>query len=223
MLLLIIVFGGHSLFAQQDSLIMEKYTPDYRFKEGLYLNFGQLKQNDPIPAARVISKESPGDFNYFRNLVKEETIGYFDDFGAKSELKTEQIWGFCQDGKLFINHNSEFNRIPIVGQVCHFIADVTVYESYNDPYSYNRYDYYNPYHQRPYNRTTRSREMRQYLLRFESGEILPYDRESILIVLMEDAELYEEYNTLRKRKQRDLMFFFLRRYNEKHPIYFPKQ
>ncbi len=224
LLLLIIIFGGQILFAQQDSQSMVKYTPDYRFKDGLYLNFGQVKQNDPIPAARVISKETPGDFNFFRNLVKEETIGYFDDFGSKIELKADQVWGFCQDGKLFINHNGEFNRIPIVGQVCHFIADVTVYESYNDPYFYDRYDYYyNPYHQRPYNRTSKSREMRQYLLRFDSGEILPYDRESILIVLMEDAELYDEYSKLRKRKQRDLMFFFLRRYNEKNPIFLPKR
>lgn len=223
LLILIFFHVGSSLFAQADSADMVKYTPEYRFKDGLYLNFGQVKNNKPIPAPRVISKDEPGDFNFFRNLVEADEISYFDEFGSKVELKTEQIWGFCQDGKLYINHNNEFNRIPIVGQVCHFIADVTVYESYNDPYFYDRYDYYNnPYRSRPYNRTARSREMRQYLLRFESGEILAYDRESIMVILMDDPELYEEYNNLRKRKQRDLMFFFLRRFNEKYPVYFPK-
>ncbi len=222
-LILILFLGGSCLFAQTDTADMVKYTPDYRFKDGLFLNFGQVKKNKPVPAVRVISKDEPGDFNFFRNLVEADEISYFNEFGSKVVLKTEQIWGFCQDGKLYINHNGEFNRIPIVGQVCHFIADVTVYESYNDPYYYDRYDnYYNPYRSRPFNRTSKSREMRQYLLRFETGEILAYNRESITVILMEDSELYEEYNGLRKRKQRDLMFFFLRRFNEKHPVYFPK-
>ena len=209
-------------FSQTDSLGRIKYTPDFRFTDGLYINFSQVKNNRPIPAARIISKNEPGDFNFFRNLVEENSITYYDDYGSQKEVLTDNIWGFCQDGKLFINYNAEFNRIPIIGKACHFIADVTVIDYYNDPYYYDRYDsYYNSYYYRPYNRTTRSREMRQYLMRFDTGEVLNYDRESILVILMEDPELYEEYISLRKRKQKDLMFFFLRRFNEKHPIYFP--
>lgn len=221
--ILILIFSGSSLLAQQDSLNMVKYTPDYKFRNGLFLNFGQVKNNSPIPSARIVSNKDPGDFNFFRDLVEENTIAYFDEYGSREEVKTSNIWGFAQGGNLFINYNGEFNRIPIIGRVCHFIADVTVYESYyDDPFYYDRYDYYyNPYYYRPYNRMSRSKEMRQYIMRFDTGEVLPYDREAIKVILMEDPELYEEYNNLRKRKQRDLMFFFLRRFNEKHPIYLP--
>ena len=217
----ILLFIGFGLFAQEDSIQKVKYTPDFRFRDGIFVNFGQVKNNKPIPAARIISNDAPGDFAFFKNLIEEKTIRYFDAFGSQAEVETKRIWGFSQDGKLFINHNGEFNRIPIMGQVCHFIADVTIYQTYNDPFYYDRYDYYyNPY-SRPYNRTSKSKEMRQYIMRFDTGEILPYDRESVLLVLMEDPELYEEYNSLKKRKQRDLMFFFIRRFNEKHPIYLP--
>lgn len=223
-LITILFFFGQIAHAQQDSLNRIKYTNDFRFTDGLYLNFNAVSNNDPIPAARIISKNDPGDFNFFRNLVEEKSIKYFDGYGSQKEVTTELIWGFCQDGKLYINYNDEFNRIPIVGQICHFISDVTVIESYNDPYYYDRYDYYsNPYYYRGNNRTTRSREMRQYILRFDTGDVLSYDRESILAVLMEDPELYEEFNGLRKRKQNDLMFFFLRRFNEKHPLYLPQR
>ena len=222
LLILSFFFAGLSIFAQQDSVEKIKYTPDFRFSSGIYLNFGQVQNNSPIPPARIISKIDPGEFGFFKELVSGETIAYFDNFGTRIEVKTDRIWGFSQDGKLYINHNGEFNRIPIIGQVCHFIADVTVIDYNNDPFYYDRYDYYySPYYNRPYNRTTRSREMRQYLLRFDTGEILSYDREAILVILMEDPELYEEFNSLKKRKQRDLMFFFLRRFNEKHPVYIP--
>lgn len=224
LLILTLLFSSQLVLAQDDSLNRIKYTADFRFTDGLYLNFSMVRSNNPIPTIRIMSKNDPGDFNFLRNLVEEKSISYFDSFGSQKEVKTEKIWGFCQDGKLFINYNDEFNRIPIVGQVCHFISDVTVIESFNDPYYYDRYNYYsNPYYHRNNNRATRSREMRQYILRFDSGEVLSYDRESILVVLMEDPELYEEYNSLRKRKQRDLMFFFLRRFNEKHSLYIPVQ
>lgn len=216
------LIAGQATLGQTDSIGKVKYSPDFRFRDGLFLNFGQVKANNPISPTRIVSHNEPGDFNFFKNLVEEKTISYFDEFGSQQTVKSDNIWGFSQDGKLYINHNNEFNRIPIVGQVCHFIADVTVIDHYSDPYYYDRYDYYyNPYYTRPYSRTSRSKEMRQYLLVFETGEIMPYDRESILVILMKDPELYEEYNGLRKRKQKDLMFFFLRRFNEKHPLFLP--
>ena len=210
--------------AQQDSLGRVKYTPEFLFTDGLYLNFNQVKDDNPIPPVRLISNNNPGDSNFFSDLVENKAIVYFDGFGARKEVKTEQIWGFCQNGKLYINYNDEFNRIPIIGQACHFIADITVINTQYDPFYNDRYNnYYDPYSYRSSNRTTRSREMRQFILRFETGEVLPYDRESILVVLMGDPELYEEYNSLKKRKQNDLMFFFLRRFNESHPLYLKVQ
>ena len=40
-------------------------------------------------------------------------------------------------------------------------------------------------------------------------------------LLMKDAELYEEFVKERKKKQKDLMFIYLRKYNEKHPLMLP--
>lgn len=210
------------LSAQSDSVIKVKYTPDFRFKDGIFLNFNQVKNNSAIPASRIQSNTDPYDMNFFKHLVEEQNITYFNEFGSQNDIKTENIWGFAQDGKLYINYNGEFNRIPIVGRIGHFISDITVYESYNDPYYRNYYDnYYNSYYNRPYNRTTRSKEMRQYLINFVSGEVMDYRREEVKVILMEDSELFDEFSNLRKRKQKDLMFFFIRRFNEKYPLYIP--
>jgi len=210
------------LSGQSDSLNRVKYTPDFRFSNGIFLNFNQVKNNKAVPASRIHSNNDPYDMNFFKNLVEDKAITYFDSFGSKNEVNTSNIWGFAQNGKLYINYNGEFNRIPIVGCIGHFIADITVYESYNDPYysDYSSY-YYNSYYNRPYNRPTRSKEMRQYIVNFETGQVLDYGRDEVKVLLMEDPELFDEFSSLRKRKQKDLMFFFIRRYNEKHPLYFP--
>ncbi len=208
--------------AQNDSVNRVKYTADFRFSPGIFLNFDQVRNNKGIPPSRIISQTDPYSIDFFQNLVQQKDISYYDEFGSKNTVKTDRIWGFSRDGKLFINYNGEFNRIPIIGSFCHFVADVTVIDTNYDPYYYDRYDYYyNPYSRRPYNRTTRSKEMRQYLLNFTTGEILDYDRDNVGIILMDDPELYDEYSGLRKRKQKDLMFFFVRRFNERNPLYLP--
>jgi hypothetical protein len=38
---------------------------------------------------------------------------------------------------------------------------------------------------------------------------------------MEDPELYDEFIGLKKKKQNELLFFFLRRLNEKNPVLLP--
>jgi len=113
--------------------------------------------------------------------------------------------------------------VPIIGHVCHFIADITVIDSHYDPYYSDYYNsgYYNPYYSRPYGRTTKTKEMRQYLLDFESGKVMDFNREAVQVLLMQDPGLYDEFMKVKKRQQNDLLFFFLRRLNEKNPVLIP--
>jgi hypothetical protein len=212
-----------AVHAQVDSARRVKYTPEFQFSAGLYLDFNQVRDNKPVPSVRIISNDDPLDLNFYRNLVKNKKIGYFDEFGAQQEISTSGIWGYCQNGKIYIQYNGEFNRVPIIGRVCHFIADVTVIDTHYDPYYSDYYNngYYNPYYSRPYNRTTKTQEMRQYLLDFETGKVMNFDRESVMVMLMQDPELYDEFMKVKKRQQNDLLFFFLRRLNEKYPVMIP--
>ena len=108
--------------------------------------------------------------------------------------------------------------------ICHFVATVTTYNpNYYDPYSYNPYYsssyYYNRYSM-PQSNTT-STDLRQYLLDFETGDVMEYDTESVEVLLMKDPELSDEYHSLSGRKKKQMKFVFIRRFNEKHPLYFP--
>ena len=64
-------------------------------------------------------------------------------------------------------------------------------------------------------------EMKQYLIEFESGKILEYDVQSAEILLMKDTELYEEFMRLPRKKRKELIFVYIRKFNEKNPLYLP--
>ncbi|MGC9341247.1 MAG: hypothetical protein ACP5E3_00955, partial [Bacteroidales bacterium] len=63
--------------------------------------------------------------------------------------------------------------------------------------------------------------MKQYLLDFETGKLLDYDFKSVEVLLMRDPELHSEYVELRKRKKKQLKFFYIRKFNERNPLYLP--
>ena len=215
-ILISLFFAGYISinFAQQDTIKLVKYSPEYQFKEGVYLNFHQVKENRPIQKSRIATDLNTQSLDFFTELMKKEEFAFYDDFGIKKVLKTEDLWGYCRKGTLYINWNENFIRIPFVGNISHFIANITVYRDRPyDPYYYN--SYYN------YPTTDVSNELKQFLLDFETGKIIEFTTKNLLIILMRDPVLYEEFVNLRKRKQKKLKFLYVRKYNEKHPLYLP--
>jgi hypothetical protein len=156
--------------------------------------------------------------------------------GIRQEILTNSVWGYARNGVLYVQIQENFNRITFIGSICHFVADVTTTDSrYSSPYGYGGYydpysypysygNYYSPYgsYYSPYSRNYSTRnELKQYLIDFESGKILEFNLESTELLLMKDNKLYEEYIQLPRKKKRDLMFVYIRKFNEDNPLYIP--
>jgi hypothetical protein len=220
----------------QEKEDMVKYTPDFRFNDGIYLNFDQVKLNSPIPKAKLLTSVDYNDRDFFKRVLESEKIFFYDDMGVRQDIEKNTIWGYARNGVIYVQIQENFNRITFVGSICHFVADITTYDSrnYNSPYGY--YDpyyspygysnYYNPYNSYyspyyPYSQPTTRTELKQYLIDFESGKVMEFDIENTKLLLMRDSQLYEEYVQLSKKKQKELMFVYIRKFNEKIPLYIP--
>ncbi|MDR1672306.1 MAG: hypothetical protein LBS09_02405 [Bacteroidales bacterium] len=212
-----------------------RYTPDFKFRDGIYLNFDQVKANKPIPKSRVLTSVEYNSNTFFEQITENEKFTYFDDLGNGQEVAVGNIWGYCKNGILYIGIGSSFNRITIVGSICHFVANVTSYNSRYDNYGsygygYNPYGYgYNPYGYSPYGYSPygyspgyRTTELKQFLLDFNTGKVLEYDNKNVEMLLMTDPELHDEYAGLRSKKKQQLRFMYIRKYNEKYPLFIPK-
>ncbi len=214
---------------------MVKYTPDFRFRDGIYVNFEQVKQNSPIPKAKLLTSTDYNDKEFFKKLLESDKIYYYDGMGVRQEISVGDIWGYSRNGVLYIQVQNNFNRITFMGSICHFVADVTTYDNryyspyggYYDPYysPYGYGNYYYPYgsYYSPYGRNSMSRnEIKQYIFDFEEGKILEFDQKNTETLLMRDSELYEEFVRLPRKQRKDMMFVYIRKYNEKNPLYLPE-
>jgi len=225
------------IFAQSDSVSNTvKYTTEFKFREGFYLNFEQVKTNRPIPKSRILTSIDYKSKTFFDQVTEQQTFTYFDDFGNSQDVETKKLWGYSKNGILYINIGGAFNRITITGNICHFVANITTYSNrYNSPYGYSPYgygypySYYSPYGYSPYGSpygygspNYRTTELKQFLLDFNSGKVMEYDNKSVEMLLMTDPELHDEYSRLRSKKKQQLRFMFIRKFNERNPLYIPK-
>jgi hypothetical protein len=220
----------------QDQEGTVKYTPEFKFKDGIYLNFEQVKNNSPIPKAKLLTSVDYNDRDFFKRLMEMDKIYFYDEMGVRQEVARTDIWGYSRNGVIYVQVQGNFNRITFIGNICHFVADITTYDNryYNSPYGYydpyyspyygyNNYysPYYSPYYY-PYGQQNMQRtELKQYLIDFESGKVLEFDVQNTELLLMKDNQLYEEYVQLSNKKKKDLMFVYIRKYNEKNPLYIP--
>jgi hypothetical protein len=205
------------LFGQIDSSKLVKYTTEFRFSDGLFVNFEQVKNNKPILKSKILSSVDMEADDFFNNILKEKVLYYFDAYGIKQDIKVNKIWGYSKNGSLFIRVGEDFSRISYIGSICHFIANVTTYDNrYYDPFYAN--SYYNRYGVSP---NTSSSEMKQFIINLKTGEVLDFEVKNVEAFLMRDPTLYDEYIQLRSRKKDQLKFLYIRKFNERNPLYFP--
>ncbi|MGD2036112.1 MAG: hypothetical protein PVF73_13695, partial [Bacteroidales bacterium] len=216
---IILLIPGRNVISQVDSANLVRYDSDFQFKEGLYISFEDVKTNSPLPKSRIISEYDYNDPEFFDKVLTKSKIYYYNNIGSKNELDPDKIWGYSRNGFIYINIDGDFFRITLIGSICHFLASHTTYtEYYNTPYYYN--SYYDPY--RMPSASYPTTEMRQYLLDFETGRVLDYNYESVEAILMQDPEIYDEYAALSRKKKKQMKFVYIRKYNSRNPLFFPK-
>jgi hypothetical protein len=215
-----------SSFAQpKDTSNMVRFTPEFKFSDGIFLNFSQVKSDSPLPKSKILTTIDYNNDDFFGEILKEKQINFYDEFGAKQSVLTKNIWGFSRNGNLYIKVNDELNRITYIGSISHFIANITSYpNSPYDPYMYNGYNPYNSYNYgygNPYSNNLGNKEVRQFILDFETGKVLDFEVKSVESILVRDPKLYDEFSALSSRKQKQLKFLYIRKFNERNPLYFP--
>jgi len=50
---------------------------------------------------------------------------------------------------------------------------------------------------------------------------MEFNVENTKLLLMKDITLYEEYVQLSRKKKKELMFVYMRKFNDKNPLYIP--
>ena len=183
------------------------------FREGVYINLGMLKRNDPIPSRWIETEIEAGDRDFYRKITRDKEIVFFDHNGVRNIIATDSIWGYAHKGDLHVNIYGDFHKIDFVGRISHFIARKATYVEYE----------VRGFHPRTISFLTMEAISKNtaYLVDLVRDKIRVFDADNLEQVLEEDPELWNEFSHLRKRKKEKLKYVFLQRYNAKYPLEIP--
>ncbi len=198
------------VYPQSDSVAFSK---DFILYEGLYLSYTDLRHNWPIPKEKIITKIEKDQLEFYSKLIEDDKIEYIERDGNKATIMAEKVWGFCQNNVIYLNSNKSFFRITTFGAISFFLASVPV--TYATPG-------YNVFINGPPGSTTTAKEIREFLMDFYTGKRVEFNLDNLEELLKRDDEIYKEFMVLSRKKKKEQAARFIRKYNEKHPVYFPK-
>lgn len=195
------------LYAQNDSVM---YSPDVRMEDGIYPAYADFRRNISIKKQQIISKQDKEQLEFLSKALSEDTL-YYAYNGSVIKVISEYVWGYIQNNVLYVNYKGMFYRVPVFGSLSYLVAKVQVYNP----------GFYDP----RFGMTTgggTTQEIREFLMNFYDGYIIPFTQKTVEEFISRDTALFEEYKKLSRRRQKEQLYAFIRKYNTKHPVYFLK-
>lgn len=203
-LLVIYVLSFQLSMSQQDSV--------FERKEGLYADYIQFRENRPVTKERVITDIDTNQLDFFTKVVSQKQIKILSARKDTIIISPKDLWGYYQNNILYINYDNDFYKVPVLGAISYFIGtqEVTYYSNMGIGMGY------------PYGMgagmPVKTREMRDFLLDYDTGKVYPFSIEQLEELLKKDEEIYKEFSQLSRKQKKKKYSYYIRKFNEKHPV-----
>ena len=208
-------------FSQNDSL---PPTDEVVLKDGVYLSFNDLKNNNPLPKENIVINGDKTQPDFISKTLSDNKEIIFSYKGSQYKAEVNKIWGYCQNGIISVNYLGKFSRITLFGTISHFLATIAVTRYVNNGgygmgmggmgYGGMGYGMGGPSVKQTVNET------HEFLLDFKTGDIAECTTTNLEVLLSRDMKLYEQYMNLKRKKRKEFMLLYIRKYDNEHPVSF---
>lgn len=201
-------------------LTAQEVTPTFSFADGLYYSYQEFVRNDPaVPLDQLRTRLVTNPRTWVTQV--ESLI----DRQTGQPIDIDALWGMSIDGIPYIRIPADsidkplpaFAGLRITGHLCYFQYERTEVRAVEMAA-------YNPLTGRPFRKAQVKRpfsELRERILRFESGEVAPFTRLQLIQWTSRDRMIQ---NTLRRlpldaENLEDQLYNVMLSYNKRHPVF----
>jgi hypothetical protein len=171
-------------------------------RKGFYRTMNEFQTNSPSFKPNFSTFKYDQSAEYYLT-TKRNMLVLIDRKGKKTYLE-DPIWGFCDGEKVYFKDAvSEFNDIILIGHYCIFSKSLFGSNGYYDPGKYGDCFSYLP-------------DFTLNILTRQTMELTVANIKKFILV--DDPELLEQFN--KENMQKSVMFQYIKKYNERHPLSF---
>lgn len=202
----------------RDSLIFDllRGVPD-----GVYITYESFKNNRPILKHQIVStndKQSPG---FIARSLSSGRLKYLVDQDTVT-LTSLTFWGFLENNTLYLNNsNGKYCRVILFGTLSSFVERVEASDLAFDNVNQSGV-IISSGKIHPVSGIVSVDGMLQYLINLRNNEVLEYNLSNFKKLISDDKPLSYSFDLKSKKEQKKQIHSYLRRYNELHPFYVPK-
>lgn len=205
------------LLLNSTAILLTAQTPFPPFEDGIYFTHGALQSNTPNVSFDSILQLAGGleirvdaqveHPNRIKQLKLKE--------GRKRPVKVNigNIWALCYNGALYISFKQELIRVIKFGAICHFTKEGG--DLRPGKLAMSQMD-----NQQVATRllfTERRYCAQQFILDFQTGDILPFTVETVNPIFERDPPLYKQFQD--EPDQEIKLFAYIMAYNRRHPVF----
>jgi hypothetical protein len=220
------------------------YSPDFEFKDGIYLSFLDFKNNNPVPITHLLSDFDIRASDYLLQVLDSDSITFYDNLLEERVVDVRSVWGYCKANRVYIGWNTvsgserweDRGWFPIVslGAYSYFTAVMTM-TRFVPPtpgvMMQSRGTIMDDGAMFPDQGSSYQESVPvQLLLDFSNGNVIQLGTGDLTAIapatmrelLGRDVDLLREFDERSKRDQKQTSMFYIRLFNERNPIYFPQ-
>jgi hypothetical protein len=170
--------------------------------DGVYFSFEAFRAAIPGLEKKDLHRELDKDNFTIRQWIAAEKRYYTSETGRVLEVGNDSIWGYAENGIVFVQLGKRFHKITTLGSISYFLESYPVIGVNPSPV------------------ITETRGSSAYrLIDMDTGEFYYYTPEDLGTLLEKDEDLFREYEAIESLKvKKKKMFLFLERFNKAHPL-----
>ncbi|MBL7932196.1 MAG: hypothetical protein JNL60_09845 [Bacteroidia bacterium] len=204
--ILLFIVAAALVKAQGDSTA---FPINSRIDDGIYLTYQDFRHNKPLGKSDIESQEDKSQQEFMSKVLFQEKFNANHN-GSSIVVESKKVWGYFQNNTLYVNYQGDFYRVPVFGSICYLVANVVVVNpGFYDP----RFGYATG---------GTSKELREFIMDFYEGVPQEFSMSKVETLIARDSLLFAEYKKLGRRKQKEQIYRYIRKYNGAHPVYFLK-
>ncbi len=194
------------------------------FKEGIYLNFDQLKTNTPLPKEKIILYNAD-EVNSLRKAIGLTFINYKDENNVIHEIPSSSVWGFCENNAIYRVNDNTIYKIHFTGGsvgTCVPLGSIStvkrnVVNGLSEGVSYGIAGAAGGV---VYRQNEIEKMKRKMIVDLEYGSMMQLNKYSLVDILERDADLLIEFVLLEEEEKDKHIFRLMEKYNSRHPFAF---
>jgi hypothetical protein len=199
------------MYSQTDTLVkrdscLNNILETKVLRKGFYRNINEFQTNSPYYTYNFSTFKYDRSAEYYLK-VKGNGITLKDRSGKNVNIG-KPIWGFCDGTKAYYIDDLSVNEIILFGRFC-------IYTDSKDQYGSNLG--YNPISYQAIGGSYSA--LPEYFLNILTGKEMHLTIKNLKdFILVDDPELLEQFN--KENIPKSVMFLYVKRYNERHPVSF---